>query len=138
MKSIAKPGSFGSSRSATDERFTKNWLTDCAKPDGVNRVAYRKESRLVGSRDPRDLHVRRLQSFRKANSRDLRFTPTTGRDLALDQIFHRNPGSGLTLSLLNYGLYVNFTITAVQQGLDPTFLLLGEKPSVDNRGAHRS
>jgi hypothetical protein len=33
MKSIAKPGSFGYSRSATDERFTKNWLTDCAKQD---------------------------------------------------------------------------------------------------------
>ncbi len=40
MKSIVKPGSFGSLRSATGERFTKNWLTDCAKPDGVNRVAY--------------------------------------------------------------------------------------------------
>ena len=35
--------------SATDERFTKNWLTDCAKPDGVNRVAYGKESRFVRS-----------------------------------------------------------------------------------------
>ena len=42
MKSIAKPGSFGSLRSATDERFTKNWLIDCAKLDGTNRAASRK------------------------------------------------------------------------------------------------
>ena len=35
MKLIAKPGSFGSMRSATDGRFTKKWLTDCAKPAGV-------------------------------------------------------------------------------------------------------
>jgi hypothetical protein len=48
MKSIVKPGSFGYSRSATDGRFTKNWLTDCAKPDGVNRVAYRKKSPVLG------------------------------------------------------------------------------------------
>ena len=49
MKSIAKPGSFGYSRSATGERFTKNWLTDFAKRDGANRAAHRKESRLVRS-----------------------------------------------------------------------------------------
>jgi hypothetical protein len=44
MKSIAKFGSFGYSRSATGERFTKNWLTDCGKLEGVNKVAYRKPS----------------------------------------------------------------------------------------------
>jgi hypothetical protein len=49
MKSIAKPGSFGYSRSDTGERFTKNWLTACGKQDGVDRVAYRKETRVVGS-----------------------------------------------------------------------------------------
>jgi hypothetical protein len=49
MKSIAKPGSFGYSRSATDERFTKNWLTDYAKLNGVNRVAYGNQTRVVAS-----------------------------------------------------------------------------------------
>jgi len=34
----------GYSRSATGERFTKNWLTDYVKLDGVNRVAYRKQT----------------------------------------------------------------------------------------------
>jgi hypothetical protein len=49
MKSIAKPGSFGCSRSATGERFTKNWLTECVKPDGVSEAAYGNQTRLVGS-----------------------------------------------------------------------------------------
>ena len=35
-----KPGSFGYSRSATGKRFTKNWLSDCAQLDGVNKAAY--------------------------------------------------------------------------------------------------
>jgi hypothetical protein len=42
MKSIAKPGSFGSLRSATDERVTKNWVSDCAKPDDVKWVSANK------------------------------------------------------------------------------------------------
>ena len=33
----------------TDARFTKNWLTDCAKLDGVDRVGYRKETRVARS-----------------------------------------------------------------------------------------
>ena len=72
MKSIAKPGSFGYSRSATDERFMKNWLTDGAKPDGVSKAAYRKESRFLRSLTHGILHVRWVQSFRKAGSRDVK------------------------------------------------------------------
>jgi hypothetical protein len=47
MKSIAKHGSSGSSRWVTGERFTKNWLTDSATPDDVNRVTTGKQSRVV-------------------------------------------------------------------------------------------
>ena len=55
MKSIAKPGSFGYSRSATGETFTKNWLTDCAKLDDVNRVTCVQRKSIRKKSDSRDL-----------------------------------------------------------------------------------
>jgi len=65
MKSIAKFGSFGYSRSATGERFTKNWLTDCAKLDDVDSVAYRKETRVVGRATGRNCMSDRFKVFAK-------------------------------------------------------------------------